>query len=64
MPRPAPRVKGLAVMLYLLGCALWGDLVGESAPLGSICARVASMMRCKRQQSVCLGSSEIKCLQG
>ncbi len=26
------RVKGLAVMLYLLGCALWGDLVGVRSP--------------------------------
>jgi transposase-like protein len=28
------RVKGLAVMLYLLGCALWGDLLGVRSPWG------------------------------
>ena len=58
------RVKGLAVMLYLLGCALWGDLLSESAPLGSTSVRVASMTRYKRRPSWCLGSREIRCLQG
>ena len=28
------RVKGLAVLLYLLGCALWGDLLGVRSSWG------------------------------
>ena len=28
------RVKGLAVMLYLLGCALWSDLIGARSAWG------------------------------
>jgi transposase-like protein len=28
------RVKGLAVMLYLLGCALWGHLLSVGSPWG------------------------------
>ncbi len=26
------RIKGLAVLLYLLGCALWSNLVGVRSP--------------------------------
>src|SRR6266699_2118555 len=55
------RASGDAVSA---GVKLWGDLLSESALLGSTSVRVASMTRYKRRPSWCLGSREIRCLQG
>ncbi len=61
MPRPAPRVKRLAVMLYLLGLS-YGAVCLVREGLGVSLCKSRGMMRCKRRPSECLASPEIRYL--
>ena len=48
------RVKGLGVLLYLLGLS-YGAVSLALEPWACTCARVGCMMLCRRRQKVCLG---------